>query len=188
MLRRLEPLTSAGVPRELLVSAGKWTAYFNNSLYGTDAEPVIGYLTEALSCQGVVVDCAPTVVSGKEVQRYGAVQFSLFGPLRTDWLNYVRSVGVAYDDRWEFFATGVEQPFEEPEAYEARRIRDRFTSGMLERYCQALGIDVFNPDAYGPEAVYLEQRVPYDLGRVRRLSDVQEELGIVPGLADDLPE
>ena len=36
-LSRLEPLTGGSRPRELLVAAGGWTAYSDNSLLGTDA-------------------------------------------------------------------------------------------------------------------------------------------------------
>lgn len=185
MLHRLEPLTAPGIPRELLVGAGKWTAYLNNALHGTDAEPKIGYLSEALGCQGVVVRTTPHIPDDRE----GSVQFLLFGPLRTDWLNYVRSVGVACEGgSWEFFASGTEQPFEEPEAYRARRVRDRFTSHMLERYCQALGIEVFNPGAYGPEGVFFEKTLsPSKPPRTMTLEEVQSYLGIVPGMADELP-
>lgn len=116
------------------------------------------------------------------------MQFTLYGPLRTEWLNYVRSVAVVNDDRWEFIATGTPQDFEEPEAYTARRIRDRFTSEMLERYCQALGIDVFNPDFYGPDAVLVEDLAPlHEDARVMSLAEAQRYHGVVPGAAERLP-
>lgn len=80
------------------------------------------------------------------------------------------------------------QLFEETEAYSARRLRDRFTSAMLERYCQALGVDVFNPSAYGPEVALVENDTPRPPGGyVMSLAQVQEWLGIVPGQADGLP-
>jgi hypothetical protein len=116
------------------------------------------------------------------------VSFQLFGPLRTDFINYVRTVEVIYDGKWEFILGGTEQQFEEPEAYKGRRVQDRFTSEMLERYCQALGVDAFNPDAYGPEAVFFESNVPIaPNGYVMTLPEVQAWLEIVPGMAKDLP-
>ena len=119
----------------------------------------------------------------------GAVQFELFGPLDTDFLNYVRTVSVAFDGgRWQFTATGVEQAFEEVDAYRARGVRDRFTSTMLERYCQALGIHVFDPAFYGPGAVLIESDAPAAPdGKVMSLAEAQAWLDIQPGLADRLP-
>lgn len=52
-LGQLEPLTTAARPRELLVEAGTWTAYFDCSLRGTDAEPVIGHLSQTMGCTEV---------------------------------------------------------------------------------------------------------------------------------------
>ncbi len=119
----------------------------------------------------------------------GAVQFELFGPLKTRFLNYVRTVSVAFDgSRWQFNANGTVQDFEEADAYRARRVRDRFTSQMLERYCRALGIEVFDAAFYGPSAALVESAVPpAPGGHVMSLAQVQEWLGIVPGLAGSLP-
>ena len=54
--------------------------------------------------------------------------------------------------RWLFSVNGKEQSFEEADKYRSRRISDRFTDEMLERYCRALDIDIFNEDLYGPKA------------------------------------
>lgn len=192
MLRSLEPLIGGARPRQLLVSVGaRWTAYFDCLLRGTDAVSAIGHLTRTVRCQGVAVRCTPHTkgVEGVRHARYGSVQFELFGPLRTEFINYVRTVYVAFNgSRWEFGANGVEQAFEEPERYRARRVRDRFTSDMLERYCQALGIDMFNVYAYGPDAVLIEsgEPVPSHL-TVKSLAEVQQWLGIVPGEAEGVP-
>jgi hypothetical protein len=74
------------------------------------------------------------------------------------------------------------------DAYGARRVRDRFTSEMAERYCKSLGLDVFNADAYGPDAVSFESSVtmPRD-GAVMTLAEAQQWLEITPGMARDLP-
>ena len=192
VLGRLEPLTGGARPRELLlVGAGGWTAYFDNSLHGTDAVSAVGHLSRTLRCQGLAIEVVPhTARAGDDTQgRMGAVQFELFGPIETEFLNYVRTVSAAFDgSRWQFTATGTEQAFEEVDAYRARRVRDRFTSAMLERYCRALGIEVFDPGFYGPEAVFVASDVPMaPEGLVMSLRETQEWLGIVPGVADSMP-
>ena len=67
-------------------------------------------------------------------------------------------------DEWEFEASGPIQSYEEPLEYTAARNRDRFTAEMLERYCRALGIDLFNPDFYGPNAVMFVNKMPLNPG------------------------
>ena len=46
------------------------------------------------------------------------------------------------ESRWEFVEQGEPFPFEEVEQYQARRIKDRLTPEMVERYCSHLGIDL----------------------------------------------
>jgi hypothetical protein len=59
---------------------------------------------------------------------------------------------------------------------------------MLERYCQALGLDVFNPDTYGPESVLFESEVPMPVDpMMMTLTEAQTWLEIVPGQASQLP-
>jgi hypothetical protein len=55
-------------------------------------------------------------------------------------------------------------PFEKPEYYQARRVRDRFTDAMLEEYCRALGIDLFNENFYGPRFGILRDMRPLPPG------------------------
>lgn len=195
VLRRLEPLKSGTRSREILVgTSGGWTAYFANGLRGSDPEGVIGHMSRnLLRCQAVTADAFPHTYSPSTgTGRMGSVRFRLFGPLPAEFLNYVRTVSVAYDgSRWQFHALGTEQAFEEPERYTARRVRDRFTSDVLERYCQALGIDVFDPNFYGPDAVSFESTVNPAPGApeptTMTLAQAQEWLGIIPGEADALP-
>lgn len=44
------------------------------------------------------------------------------------------------DNKWYFGNTGIIIPFEEIEKYKAKKIKDRFTPEMLNRYAQHLGI------------------------------------------------
>jgi hypothetical protein len=190
-LHGLEPLTSGARPRELLVAVGSWTAYFDNSLDGTDAISAIGVLSRHLKCQGLAIETVPHTIGlpGVKKGRSGGVQFTLFGPIKTDFLNYVRSIAVVFDgSRWVFVSTGTEQMFEDPRAYEARRVRDRFTSDMLERYCQELGVNVFDAASYGPDCVLIESEVimPPN-GAVMTLREAQKWLEIDPAAIEKLP-
>lgn len=191
-LEMLPPLIGGSRPRELLVAMvdNRWTAYFDCGLRGTDAVGAVGYLSREVRCHGLAVRSSPhTAGANGRPERWGSVQFELFGPLRTEFINSVRSVYVSHDgSRWEFGATGTVQAFEETERYEAKRVRDRFTSEMLQRYCHALGVDVFNPAAYASEFAQVKSDVVIGPGAmVKSLAEVQQWLGIVPGEADGLP-
>lgn len=190
-LHALEPLTQPVRPRELLVEVGSdWTAYFECSAAMPDASSPTSYLARRLGCDAVAVMTLPHTIGRPGVARgrYGSVQFALFGPDRGEVSNHVRSVVASFDTRWLFLESGQIQPFEEPEAYTARRVRDRFTSDMLGRYCERLGIPVFDPDAYGPRAVLVRSHVDVPDGAlVLTYAEAQERLGIVPGEADAVP-
>jgi hypothetical protein len=188
-LLALEPLVGGGDPRELFVATnGPWTAYFDCGLNGTDAMPPMSFLARAVGCDGLAVTSIPHISVGGAVRRYGAVQFELFGPHQTHFLNYVRTISVANDDGWRFDISGEPQPFEDQTAYTRTRVRDRFTSQMLADYCSALGIDVFNAAAYGPRAVLVRSLVKLpDEPLIMSLRDAQVRAGIVPGEADGLP-
>jgi len=191
VLHRLEPLTTGVRPRELLVAAGSWTAYFDCSLRGTDAVSTIGHLSRTIPCQGLAIRNVPRTVGlpGVAQGRAGSVQFELFGPLATEFANYVRTVAVTHTgSKWRFDANGTVQAFEETDAYTSRKVRDRFTSDMLERYCRALGVDVFDPATYRADAVLVESAVTIPPNGVSMsLAEAQAWAEIVPGQADDLP-
>jgi hypothetical protein len=184
-LAALEPLTGGARPRELLVEASEeWTAYFDCSIRGTDAVSAVGHLSQTIGCEGLAVRAVPHIPT-PEPGRLGAIQFEMFAPHRTGFLNYLRTIAVTHDGRrWRFDTWGEAQPFEETAAYAARRVKDRFTSDMLERYCEAVGVHVFDPASYGPRSALVESRVrlPED-GRVMSLRQTQTWLGIVPGVA-----
>jgi hypothetical protein len=187
-LHALEPLVSASAPRELFVATnGPWTAYFDCELNGTDPMPPMSFLAREVGCDGLAVTVTPHITVAGVVRRYGSVQFELFGPHQTHFINFVRTVSVANDDGWRFEVSGEPQPFEDQMAYTRKRVRDRFTSEMLADYCSALGIDVFNPAAYGPRAVLVRSLVKLPAEPLFvSLRDAQARLGIVPGQADTM--
>jgi hypothetical protein len=149
-LHRLEPLVAGARPREMLVATrSPWTAYFDCSLLGTDAFSAIGYLASTEHVNGVTVGLVPDTIRPDGTGRYGAVQLSLYGPKADNLLGCERVIEAVNDGgTWTFETVGEPKEFEELSAYKRRRIPDRFTPDMLIRYCQALGIDLANPDFY----------------------------------------
>jgi hypothetical protein len=190
LLAHLEPLTAGVRPRELLVAtAGPWSAYFDCGFAGGDPTSAIGYLSQRIGCRGVTIASIPDTAGTKHETpgRWGAVQFELFGPDPTDFLNYVRTVSAVNDGgRWRFHANGEVQDFEDLAAYARRRKRERFTSHMLADYCAALGLRPLDEDFYKPRAVLLESSTP-EAALEMTLPEAQARQGIVPGVADSLP-
>ena len=64
------------------------------------------------------------------------------------------------EEKWIFETEGEIQPFERVEKYKAKRIQDRFTDDLLEEYCLALGIRLFDAEFYGPRGVLVEMLRP----------------------------
>lgn len=163
-LNTLLPLTGVEARRILFIqTASDWTAYFDNGWRGPDVFPPVSELCQRLRCNGVRATCVPNTISKKEGHykgRYGATVFELYGPYPNPILNTVRSVFASFDTKWEFNASGTEQPYEEVEAYSAKKVRDRFTPDMLDRYLQAIGIRAFDPAFYeSPGGHFLVEKV-----------------------------
>lgn len=154
----LEPLTSAVRPRELVVATKnpEWTAIFDCGLTGGDPVSSVGFLSRSLQLQGVVVVSIPDSSDDHHRDRRPAArQFEMFAPIRTGFLNYVRTVSVVQDGaKWRFDANGTIQDFEDVEAYARRKVADRFTPSMLVDYADALGLRPFDDDFFpGPSAL-----------------------------------
>ncbi len=116
----------------------------------------MAYLARQLGVRALRVHAVPDTIRGR-AGRFGATMLEIYGPQPTHFLNYVRSLAVVNDDgKWEFIETGTPQPFEEPAAYKARRIRNRFTSEKPERYLAGLGIEAaFDAASYQTSDAYL---------------------------------
>jgi hypothetical protein len=149
-LRLLEPLRAPYFARVWIATTSpRWrTAYFDGFINGSDPFPPVSYLAQRLGCHGLVLGAQQ---DGPDW--YGATSIARYAPAATEWLNVEWSVS-ALDDggRWTFQRMGPTQPFEELEAYERRRVRDRFTPDMLRRYAEALGVPL-DAAAFGPECV-----------------------------------
>jgi len=180
-LLQLQPL--AAIPRRWLFvqAANGWVAYFDNCVRGPDPASTIGYMTEQLGCRGVIATSIPHNPPGNTgINRgiYGAVQFELFSPHKMEFLNYERTVSVAYDTKWRFDANGAVQSFEDLAKYQNRRIVDRFTTEMLKNYCHALGIRVDSSDFYQNRAILVSSNDPLPDGHLQfSLTEVQQQMG-----------
>jgi hypothetical protein len=161
-LRALEPLTSVLRSRFLFVAtASNWTAYFDNGWRGADAAS-LSYVAEALHCRAVRVVAVPDSMGSSptrdKVGRFGATIFELYGANPTAWLNHERTICAMNDGgKWIFDQQGEPLPFERPEQYRARGVRDRFTFDLLDEYLRAIGIRAFDETAFSDEAVMIER-------------------------------
>ncbi|PWU17123.1 MAG: hypothetical protein C5B50_11860 [Verrucomicrobia bacterium] len=182
-LLELQPLSVP--PRRWLFvqTESGWTAYFDNGIRGADPVSVIGFLAGRLGSRGAIATSIPHTLStdtGRKPGLYGATQFELFSPHRTAFLNYERTISVAYDSgKWLFEANGAVQPFEQTAKYSQRRIIDRFTIEMLKLYCSALGIDVATPSFYQPCSTLVWSDDPLPIEHViQTVSQAQERMGV----------
>lgn len=69
-----------------------------------------------------------------------------------------RTVWLGKESRWEFRATGEPLPFENLEAYQSRRLRDRLPPALLLNYGKALGIPFWDLSTYTSTTVLLGWR------------------------------
>jgi hypothetical protein len=155
-LLSLQPLTSPLDSYLLVETKSIWTAIFANGLRSNDVFSPVSYLPLRLNCRGLEVGYAPDRSKSHRkdlIRVWGHALFALYGPRATDWLNRIRYLSVSNDvTGWSFSESGNVQPFEEVQAYEKRRIQERLTFEMLERYCRALGVEVNKLDFYGPQS------------------------------------
>ncbi|MFI9811387.1 hypothetical protein [Saccharothrix variisporea] len=159
-LRALNPLLSGARPRELLVPAGKWVAYFDCFARDTDAASVCSVLADRLGVRALKVHRAADVIRCAGMESGVGVQFHLWGPGGEKPLGYIRTLEAVHDgNRWVFDQSGDPLAFEETEHYSKRRVKDRFTVEMLDRYCAALGIRLADPAFYGRTGLLVESAV-----------------------------
>ena len=181
-LRQLEPLDTGSQRVLFLSTKDRWTACFDNGANGGNPATFVGELAERMKCRGVACGCIPNTLSRRDAGTpgtWGAVKFTLFAPEKRDFLNIERNVSVINDVRgWDFTSIGRVQDFEQAERYAAKRIADRFTPEMLEAYCRALGINLFDEDFYG-DAGLITHSYPWFLPRLATvtLAHARKRLG-----------
>ena len=90
---------------------------------------------------------------------------------------FIRTISAhAEDGQWSWHENGPVLPFERAEVYRARRIRDRFSRGLLVEYLAAFGITVDEPASFGA-GVLVRQRVTWSTRR-ESLDDVRRARGL----------
>lgn len=182
-LSRLEPLITPPRKKLLLSTKSDWVAYFDNGINGGDPSSFVGHLSQQLKCRGLAVACVPHTVSGNqgdEKGTNGAVRFELYAPEKREWLNLERSITAVNDKgKWVFETKGSVQPFEKIERYKAKAVKDRFTAELLEEYCTALVIRLFDQDFYGPSGVLLKivDPLPPDFTPIS-LAEARDRIGL----------
>lgn len=152
-LMKLLPLVSPIRTKFLFIpTKNNWTAFFDNGWQGTDASTPMNVLSERLRCKGLSVTAVPHTMPSKVKRdtkgRYGATIMEVYGPDG----NYIRTIYSSNDGgKWIFGESGVPFKFENLAYYKAKKIRDRFTPEILEKYLKELGIDVFKENFYLPK-------------------------------------
>jgi len=173
----LLPLT-APTSRYLWVAThAGWTAYFDNDRHGSDPWGVIPFLSRRIGCRGVALLWHPD-----SKMAYGGARFDLYGQPPTSELNYTRTIAAINDGgRWVWHAEGEAQPFEESDRYLAKRIQDRLSSGMIQRYAQALSIESFDISFYAQEGLLVENANLRSKPVTESLEEVRKRLGLEAG-------
>ncbi|MBM7773971.1 hypothetical protein JOD54_004175 [Actinokineospora baliensis] len=158
-LRRLNPLTLEGRPREVLVPIAGWVAYFDCFARASDPASVCGELAARMGGRAVLARFGPVSYAGMHIPT--SVQFHLWGPTGKPPLGYVRAIDAVKDSKWIFETSGEPLSFEEIENYSKRLVRDRFTVDMLRRYCVSLGFDPYAVGSYSSTGLLVESTLPW---------------------------
>jgi len=173
----LLPLTSVERRRVLLLStSSEWTAVFDNGYQGGDGA-ALSFPAAELHCRAIRVAAVRDAEVAGRHHRYGARIFELYGPDKTDFLNYVRTISVANDaGQWHVDQSGVPLAGEEKSWFGARKLKDRFREEHLAALLHSLGIDAFDERFYASKGVLIERHGPTAVGsREYQLAEVQAE-------------
>jgi hypothetical protein len=133
LIRPGGPLT-----RRIAVPFGAWTMMVTDGPNGTDLGMLPSLAARELRCTAVRAVC---VVDGSEI--YPARILEVFGPEGKPPLLSIRSIAAANDGgSWIFETNGEPLPFEDHQAYDAKRKSERFSPDLLLSYLAALGVPV----------------------------------------------
>jgi hypothetical protein len=159
IIKSLLPLTAPVATRFAFIpTASPWSVYFDNSRLGTNAATTMPVLAERLGCETIRVVMVPPPPSSKPGSpgfRYQANILEVYSADR----GTRRTIYAANDGgKWTFGQSGEPYPFEEIEAYSAKRKSDRFTSEMLTRYLGHLGLRPFDQNWYLPSRAWKVQK------------------------------
>jgi hypothetical protein len=156
-LGKLEVLTSPADTCLLMETRSSWTAVFSNAFEPTSLLEPMSNVMGILECRGLEVVCIPdrSDRNAKQLFRpHGQFSFTVHHGQRSQPTTRIRQVAVIRRTKgWEFTAQGSVQGFEQPKNYERPDNAERLTAEMLEAYCAALNIQVFDPGFYGRECL-----------------------------------
>jgi len=173
-LEQLLPLTGPRV-RELWVDAGDHCVFFDNFVNASDPQTAID-LSREYKCRAFLVSASPDGEFS-----YGQTRLDVYGPEGTSPLGIVRIISATNDGgRWSWDVSGEPLEFENVEYYRRRRIRDRFPRWLLEEYCRALSIPVFEESFYGTRGLLISNMARRSLPNLRTesLEDRRAQLGL----------
>ncbi|MCW2601817.1 MAG: Uncharacterized protein JWM02_3646 [Frankiales bacterium] len=154
-LHALLPLSSVRASKLLLsATRSNWSAYIPNGYPLGDIHGEPSFFAEKLKVRTLSIVLSEDVPK----KQVGSFQFVLrdarSGPVKT------RSVELHKESRWQFRQYGDPLPFEDVEQYRAKKLKDRLTVDMVERYCSHLGIELFDPDFYAGEGHIIHSYPP----------------------------
>jgi len=157
VLRSILPFTAGELRRYLfLPTTSHWTAFIDNQRNLPDIVGPVAVLAKNVGCSGLRALSVPNTIrlEGNTWRgRYGGVILELFRETTAfGQSSTLRSIAAVNDGgSWAWNSFGEYLPFERPDAYRVRRVRDRFTEDMLVEYCASLGIHLFDEQFYAPQ-------------------------------------
>ncbi|MRG59002.1 hypothetical protein GE115_03840 [Agromyces sp. CFH 90414] len=164
LLHALEPFAIPSWKQLLVPTRSNWTALFSQ---GSDlgTHMVIG---RRLGCRSLRTNVSPHIVRDGSVVAFGDRAFWLSEPDGSS-----RNIQASFQSRWQWHVSGSPLPFEDLNAYAAKRIPDRFDLSRLNSYCRELGIRRNEPEFYLPHGLLIEEDTTGWSGRPRMIPSDQ---------------
>ncbi len=159
ILRGLEPLDIEGRTAVFCETKGNWTAYFDNSARGAEAENVVSVVADNLDVIGCVFVAIPNTITGPQKGKpgvWGCHGFKVYGKTSLGCHGLLRSLVLQNDaEGWGFESTGQPIIGEDSTEYNQGRGVERFDLNCLRKLGRALELDAFSEHFYGPKARYV---------------------------------
>lgn len=159
----------------LVTTKNNWVAAFSNKESGES--PNFGILSKSLNTTVVKVTA---ILKDYDIQTngWGGGIFEII-----DKGEYLRNISLLYDEKWDFQTFGNIQPFEDPNYYNSRFAKNRFTPEILAQYCNNLKIDFFNEEFYLPAGTkaYMIEHIypPNPQNKPITLEEAQKARGLI---------
>lgn len=140
---------------KVVMKFGDWTALVTNGPLGSDVGMIPSLATRELNCLAI-----RAIANPPSSDMLSATILDVYDPRSTDSpVRLRRSIACADEGfRWVFKTHGAPFDFEDMATYSARRIRDRFTPTMLERYLNELGLPGDDAIALGTAVIVRADR------------------------------